>query len=216
MKHGLYASDVVLPGKNEQEFKELHQSIRAELEPDGASEEEEVFDVAQSRFMMRRIRRLFQVASRGNADVVRSLVPSSSAAAAAAQQTRQESFNRASNELQALPFDMILESLQRPQPDLGAIYRLTAHTKQIVETTIAPAVEDLKPAEPAAEAADLLKANAELVRLLSEVEKRIEKTMARFYNEKAHKDLQRAKKEAKVRQIKSSPSIANKAPVPED
>jgi hypothetical protein len=72
--HGLYATDVVLPGENEQEFEDLYQSIRPELSPDGASEEEEVFDVSHSRFVMRRMRKLFRNAVRGDANVIKSIV----------------------------------------------------------------------------------------------------------------------------------------------
>ena len=48
LSHGVYANDVVLPWENEQDFKYLLESIRAEFCPSGASEEEVVFDIVAS------------------------------------------------------------------------------------------------------------------------------------------------------------------------
>src|ERR1700683_2543718 len=115
MTHGLYASDVVLPGESQQEFDNLLQSIRAELEPDGASEEHEVFEVFYSHFVMGRIRRLSQEAMQGDARVVQSLLTSSAATVAADNQRRQESFERARGILPVMQqlFDLILQNVER-------------------------------------------------------------------------------------------------------
>ena len=39
LSHGIYASDVVLAWENEKDFNDLHESLRNEFCPDGASEE---------------------------------------------------------------------------------------------------------------------------------------------------------------------------------
>jgi hypothetical protein len=55
LTHGLYASDVLLPWENEQDFKELHDSLRKEYCPVGASEEAVVFDLASLHWRKRRL-----------------------------------------------------------------------------------------------------------------------------------------------------------------
>src|SRR3977135_88237 len=55
MSHGLYASDVVLAWENEQDFKDLHESLRDEFNPEGASEEAAVFDLAHLQWKKRRL-----------------------------------------------------------------------------------------------------------------------------------------------------------------
>ena len=55
MSHGLYASDVVLAWENEQDFKDLHESLRDEFNPEGASEEAAVFDLAHLHWKKRRL-----------------------------------------------------------------------------------------------------------------------------------------------------------------
>ncbi len=54
-RHGVYASDVVLPWENEQDFKDLLENIRAEFCPSGASEEEVVLDIATLMWKKRRL-----------------------------------------------------------------------------------------------------------------------------------------------------------------
>jgi hypothetical protein len=214
ISHGLYASEVLLPGENKEEFEALHQAMRSEWEPDGASEEEEVFDLCHSWFVKRRLRRWFQSAAEGNATAIGSLVPSTSAAAAAEKAKRQETFDTARSRLRGLPplFNLILENLERPDPDIRAIGRLTVHAREIIETMIAPAFDDLNPAEEkAANAAELIKATAELVKLESEVNKGINKKTTGLFSMKAHKELQQTKKQAKLRQLKSSPPLATEA-----
>jgi hypothetical protein len=55
LKHGVYASDVVLSWENVNDFKDLHESFREEYRPVGASEEEAVFDLARLHWMKRRL-----------------------------------------------------------------------------------------------------------------------------------------------------------------
>jgi hypothetical protein len=45
--HGLYASDIVLPWENEQDFINLYQGTQAQLRPAGAIQEETVLDIAR-------------------------------------------------------------------------------------------------------------------------------------------------------------------------
>jgi hypothetical protein len=55
LSHGVYASDVVLDWENEQDFKDLFENLRAEFCPNGASEEEAVFDIASLMWKKRRL-----------------------------------------------------------------------------------------------------------------------------------------------------------------
>ena len=54
LTHGYYASDIVLPSENEQEFEALLQAYRTEYCPDGVSEEAAVFDLASLQWKKRR------------------------------------------------------------------------------------------------------------------------------------------------------------------
>jgi len=55
LSHGVYASDVVLHWENEQDFRDLLENLRAEFCPNGASEEEAVFDIASLIWKKRRL-----------------------------------------------------------------------------------------------------------------------------------------------------------------
>jgi hypothetical protein len=55
LSHGVYASDVVLDWENEHDFKDLLENNRAEFCPNGASEEEAVFDIATLYWKKRRL-----------------------------------------------------------------------------------------------------------------------------------------------------------------
>jgi hypothetical protein len=55
LSHGVYASDVVLHWENEQDFKDLLEDVRAEFCPNGASEEDAVFDIASLIWKKRRL-----------------------------------------------------------------------------------------------------------------------------------------------------------------
>jgi hypothetical protein len=68
LSHGLYASDVVLAWENEQDFKDLRESLRGEFCPDGASEEEAVFDLACLHWKKRRLNVGSQLAFHRNPD----------------------------------------------------------------------------------------------------------------------------------------------------
>jgi hypothetical protein len=57
MKHGLYAADtVVLEWENEQDFIDLHESFRQELDPEGPLQEAEVFEISRLQWIKRRVR----------------------------------------------------------------------------------------------------------------------------------------------------------------
>lgn len=54
LTHGYYASDIVLPSENEQEFEAILQAYSNEYCPDGVSEEAAVFDLASLHWKKRR------------------------------------------------------------------------------------------------------------------------------------------------------------------
>src|SRR4051794_40815136 len=55
LSHGVYASEVVLPWENKQQFDDLHQALREEYYPDGVSEEAAVFELASLYWKRRRL-----------------------------------------------------------------------------------------------------------------------------------------------------------------
>ena len=52
--HGIYSDELVLPWEKEEDFTELFESLRADLNPEGALEEEMVFDIARLHWLKRR------------------------------------------------------------------------------------------------------------------------------------------------------------------
>jgi hypothetical protein len=68
LSHGVYASDVVLPWEREEDFERLHQNLRGEFCPDGASEEEAVFEIATLYWKKRRLNVGSQLAFHGHPD----------------------------------------------------------------------------------------------------------------------------------------------------
>jgi hypothetical protein len=68
LSHGLYASDLVLAWENEQDFLDLHQSIRDELNPEGVSEDLVVLDLARLHWVKRRLNIGSQLAYHGHPD----------------------------------------------------------------------------------------------------------------------------------------------------
>jgi hypothetical protein len=52
--HGIYASDVLLPGESEEDFTNLYAAIRSDLNPEGALEEEAVLDIVRLHWLKRR------------------------------------------------------------------------------------------------------------------------------------------------------------------
>lgn len=62
LKHGLYASDIVLPWERTSDFLGLLEDFRKEWCPDGATEYELVSDLAHWRFLKRRLVRMAQLA----------------------------------------------------------------------------------------------------------------------------------------------------------
>jgi hypothetical protein len=52
--HGIYASDVLLPGESEEDFSNLYAAIRSDLNPEGALEEEAVLDIVRLHWLKRR------------------------------------------------------------------------------------------------------------------------------------------------------------------
>jgi hypothetical protein len=55
LAHGLYASDLVLAWENEQDFVDLHDAIRQELNPVGSLEDIAVLDIARLHWVKRRL-----------------------------------------------------------------------------------------------------------------------------------------------------------------
>jgi hypothetical protein len=60
--HGVYSSDVVLPWEKASEFHELLAGIRIDLEPNGALENDIVFEIASLSWKKRRVNRIMQLA----------------------------------------------------------------------------------------------------------------------------------------------------------
>ena len=52
--HGVYASDVLLPGESVEDFTNLYAAIRSDLNPEGALEEEAVLDIVRLHWLKRR------------------------------------------------------------------------------------------------------------------------------------------------------------------
>jgi hypothetical protein len=52
--HGVYASDILLPGESEEHFDELHQALRRDLNPESPLEEEAVLDIVRFHWLKRR------------------------------------------------------------------------------------------------------------------------------------------------------------------
>ena len=69
LSHGAYSSQVVMPWENEQEFKGLHKSFQEQLFPDGALEEAAVYDLADLHWKKRRLNIGSQLAFRRDRDV---------------------------------------------------------------------------------------------------------------------------------------------------
>jgi hypothetical protein len=55
LSHGAYSSQLILAWEKEQDFKDLHRSIREELRPEGALEEAAVFELASLHWKKRRL-----------------------------------------------------------------------------------------------------------------------------------------------------------------
>jgi hypothetical protein len=55
LTHGIYAQDIVLPWEIEQDFVDLYEGLRNELEPDGPAEEEAVLGIAGLYWKKRRL-----------------------------------------------------------------------------------------------------------------------------------------------------------------
>jgi hypothetical protein len=55
LSHGAYSRQVVLPWEDEQDFNDLYEELREELSPNGRSEEEAVFDLACLHWKKRRL-----------------------------------------------------------------------------------------------------------------------------------------------------------------
>src|SRR6266567_4623481 len=61
LRHGLYASDILLPWESEKEFMSLYESVKADLAPEGPLEEEEVLNIARLQWLRRRLIRAAQL-----------------------------------------------------------------------------------------------------------------------------------------------------------
>jgi hypothetical protein len=68
LSHGVFASDVVLDWENKEDFEDLLENLRAEFCPNGASEEEAVFDIASLIWKKRRLNVGSQLAFHRHAD----------------------------------------------------------------------------------------------------------------------------------------------------
>src|SRR5215211_2068068 len=55
LTHGVYSSEIVLPGESEEDFIELFNAFRGELNPGTALEEEAVLDLTRLHWLKRRV-----------------------------------------------------------------------------------------------------------------------------------------------------------------
>ena len=62
LEHGFYSSDIILPWEKSEDFFELLNGSRAQLDPEGTIEDEIVFDYAILRWKKRRLNRIMQLA----------------------------------------------------------------------------------------------------------------------------------------------------------
>lgn len=60
--HGVYSSDIVLPWERAEDFNELLQGIRSDFKPNGTTEDDIVFEIADLHWKKRRINRALQLA----------------------------------------------------------------------------------------------------------------------------------------------------------
>jgi hypothetical protein len=68
LSHGLYATDLVLPWEQEEDFMNLYQGTRAELRPVGTLQEEAVLEIAVLHWRKRRLHIGTQLAYRAHPD----------------------------------------------------------------------------------------------------------------------------------------------------
>src|SRR2546423_1760850 len=59
--HGIYSSDLVLPWERAEDFYELLEGMRLDFEPNGATEDDIVFEIAVLHWRKRRINRALQL-----------------------------------------------------------------------------------------------------------------------------------------------------------
>jgi hypothetical protein len=69
LSHGAYSEQVVLPWENKQDFDHLHEAFRQEYSPNGLSEEEAVFDLADLHWKKRRVHMGSLLAFRHDGDI---------------------------------------------------------------------------------------------------------------------------------------------------
>jgi ribosomal protein S13 len=61
LAHGVYASDLFLPGENTAEFDLLLEEVRRDLNPHGTLDNETVFEIANLQWRKRRVQRYVQI-----------------------------------------------------------------------------------------------------------------------------------------------------------
>jgi hypothetical protein len=54
VKHGVYSEMILLPGEDREEFEALHKELREEWDPQGPSQDDKVFNIAQNMWRKRR------------------------------------------------------------------------------------------------------------------------------------------------------------------
>jgi hypothetical protein len=214
LTHGLYATDIILPGEDEEEFRRFYQDILSELNPVGASEVDEVVDVTKWRWIKRRVQRWAQRAMRGEAES--SFSAQSTESLSDDQQKLRSAFQPIEVGVSSIPsiLEMIAESVHElpdaDRYDHKKILQLIGYVGDIVTSRMAPALQSLQAlTEQSVDRVDPMKALEDLLRLQAEIDKRIEKTMSRFYSLKIHKGIHTTKPPQQLREIEVSPPIAN-------
>ena len=65
-KHGVFSATAILPGEDEEEFKELHTALIDEWRPVGATEEDAVLSIAKAVWRKRRVQKFLEVQLKQN------------------------------------------------------------------------------------------------------------------------------------------------------
>jgi hypothetical protein len=218
LSHGAYSSLVILPWEDLQQFEELHKSFQEDLDPNGALEEETVFDLACLHWKKRRLNVGSQLpflrdrnasaltdASRrdgwqGIADHFTKTLDNNESARDAAR-----SINKAFREMAVKSHELFTKHVQQTfahggtnqasvPSDTSGLEKLTAMMSEMRawSNTLAPALRiienfclDENPCEQAYRP-DLLEKEQ---KVLADIDKRIDKAMARLVNLKEYKNL---------------------------
>ena len=213
LRHGLYASEVVLPWESEAAFAELLNEFQAEYRPQGPTEEELVFDLVRLRWIKRRIVRSAQLkfredvmatrigqATKGKLEEILSYVEAQAAKGDELRAARKRIMAIIEKEVESL-----LKSTRNDkmtQAEIAALQDLNERRSKILRSTFAEVLTPLeKLIEGARNERDVVEAAysadtlEKIIQLEAMVDTRFEKTLGRLLA------LQEFRRPARVKQI---------------